>query len=307
MYHRAEQAACGEQDQGAVVFQGDQGFEKRLSLHRNRCSRRLFRDSGHQENTEERDGRCDQERRAGEAAGNQHTEHRPDRVADVGQRIAQGKRLGALAHGQIVAEDRFRTDQEQCGCGFGDDQSRRGQVEVLGKRQQHQTDGAGKHGEDQQPTLFETIDDVAAIQRQQGGDEHGDAEQQTNVLLVEVEFVADEQREQRAGDGAADDDGQRADQQAADEGGVSGHGVNVLIRSGRHQSNGQRYSSSWTPGRCYGIYWRCSNTQSFPSNRPLRCKRKAGPASREPDNATAPGTSSADASFRETNSWEHEV
>ncbi|MNP33317.1 hypothetical protein D3C76_1265490 [compost metagenome] len=49
--------------------------------------------------------------------------------------------------------------------------------------------------------------------------------------MVEAKLVADEQCEQRAGDGAADDDGQRADQQAADERGVGGHGEgNVLIR-----------------------------------------------------------------------------
>ena len=84
-----------------------------------------------------------------------------------------------------------------------------GQVKVFGKGQQHKADGAGEHGEDQQPAFFQAIDDVAAVKREQGGDEHRDTQQQTNVLLVEAEFVAQEQREQRAGDGAADDDGQR--------------------------------------------------------------------------------------------------
>ncbi|MNM58461.1 hypothetical protein D3C81_696920 [compost metagenome] len=113
VHHGAEQATGGEQDQGAVVFQGDQGFEETLPLAADRRARRVLRDPGHQENTEKSDGRSDQEGGTGKGPGNQHTEHRPDSVANVGQRIAQGKRLGALTHREVVAEDRFRTDEEQ--------------------------------------------------------------------------------------------------------------------------------------------------------------------------------------------------
>ncbi|MNE30666.1 hypothetical protein D3C80_1241980 [compost metagenome] len=156
---------------------------------------RIRGNAGHQENTEKSDGRRDQKWRTGKGTGNQHAKHRPDRVANVGQRIAQGKRLGPLAHGQVVAEDRFRTDQEQCRGGFGDDQGDRGQVEVFGKGQQHQADRAGRHRQHEQSAFFEAIDDVAAVEGEQGGDEHRNAEQQTNVLLVEAKFVADEQSE----------------------------------------------------------------------------------------------------------------
>ena len=180
------------------------------------CLGRVLRDPDHQENTEERDAAGDQERCNRIHAGNHHAEHRAGGVADVGQGVAQGKRLGALAHGQVFAEDRLRADQEQRRGGFGDHQGGGGQVEVVGEGQQHKADGAGEHREDQQPALFEAVDDVTAVEREQGGDEHRDAQQQANVLLVEAEFVAQEQREQRAGDGAADDDGQRNDHQPAD-------------------------------------------------------------------------------------------
>ncbi|MNG08694.1 hypothetical protein D3C84_920710 [compost metagenome] len=113
-----------------------------------------------------------------------------------------------MAHGQVFAEDGFGTDEKQRRRGLSDHQCCGGQIEVFSKGQQHETDGTGEHRQNQQPAFFQAVDDVAAVQGEQGGDEHRDAEQQTNVLLVQAQFVAQEQREQRAGDGAADDDGQ---------------------------------------------------------------------------------------------------
>src|SRR3546814_17837360 len=49
-------------------------------------------------------------------------EHRAGGVADIGQRVAQRERLGALAYWQVFAEDRFGTDQDQRRRRLGDHQ-----------------------------------------------------------------------------------------------------------------------------------------------------------------------------------------
>ena len=75
--------------------------------------------------------------------------------------------------------------------------------------------------------LVEAVDDVAAVEREQRGAEHCDAQQEADVLRVEAEFVAEEEGEQWTDQGAADDDGQGADHESADKGGVGGHGGEI--------------------------------------------------------------------------------
>ena len=163
-------------------------------------------------------------------ASDHHADHRAGGIADVGQCVAQRKNLGAIPDGQVLADDRLGADQEQCRRGFGDDQGQGGEVEVAGKGQQQKADGAGEHGQDQQLALFQAVDDVAAVQAEQCGDEHGDAHQQADVLLIQTQPGAQEQGQQGAGHGAADHDGHRADHQAADYQRVGGHGgADVLV------------------------------------------------------------------------------
>jgi len=64
-------------------------------------------DAGHQENAGKRDASGDQEWPDRIDTGNHHAEHGTGGIANVGQGVAQGKRLGALAHGQVFAEDRL--------------------------------------------------------------------------------------------------------------------------------------------------------------------------------------------------------
>ncbi|MNC62430.1 hypothetical protein D3C75_1124500 [compost metagenome] len=77
------------------------------------CLRRIPGNADHQEDAEERDATGNQKGCDRIDPGNHHAEHGACGIADVGQRVAQGKRLGPLAHGQVFAEDRFGADEEQ--------------------------------------------------------------------------------------------------------------------------------------------------------------------------------------------------
>jgi hypothetical protein len=93
-------------------------------------------------------------------------------------------------------------------CCLGNDQGQRGQVDVVRQGQQDEAHRAGKHRQDQQFALLQAIDDVAAIQPEQGGDEHRDTQQQPDILLIQPQPFAQKQRQQRTGDCPTDDDGQ---------------------------------------------------------------------------------------------------
>ncbi|MNC39327.1 hypothetical protein D3C75_879810 [compost metagenome] len=139
--------------------------------------RRILWDTNHQEDAEKRDGAGDQERRCGIDPGDHHPEHGTCGITDIGQGVAQRKGLCTQAHGQVFAEDRLGANEEKRRGGFGDHQGDGGEVEIFGKGQQHEADGTGEHRQYQQPAFFQAVDDVAAIQGEQGGDEHRDAEQ----------------------------------------------------------------------------------------------------------------------------------
>ena len=218
----AQQAAAGEEDQRAVAAQGAQGAEETLRLMTVVALGR--RNADHQEQAAKGNGAGDQKRCPRQLAGNHYAQHRTRGIADIGQGVAQGKHLGALTHRQVFADDRLGADQEQRRRGFSHNKGQRGEVEVAGKGQQQKTDGAGEHGQDQQLALFQTVDDVAAVQTQERGDEHGDPHQQADVLLVEAQACAQPKGQQWAGHGTADHDGHRADHQATDYQGVGGHG-----------------------------------------------------------------------------------
>ena len=74
-----------------------------------------------QKNTANGDRTGNDERRGRLHPGNHHANHRADGVADIGQRVIEGKRLDPLAHRQLFTEGRLGADEEQRRRGFADD------------------------------------------------------------------------------------------------------------------------------------------------------------------------------------------